>query len=348
MFDSINRALAHQKNSTMQDPRKNSNYGFKRPQTSKTRGKGLNHGVYKMPANTINKTKLLQPVISKPGDLNRYTAIVSGRDSGFFRQYRKAQRAVNLTPTELLKELLLEYARSQASLVPGARHLVGPFYPLSNTDESASAALVTFAKWKLPSVGTLSENDKKRLLDKNPDMLLPIVVYELATGTGKGRWEFDGWSNVFRRYYQGYVVNDLMQGFIESVNRTKITYEDFYKNYKRHNSDAIRRIRVSLNFSPDQGISILESLRRHQVALHNWVQLLIAGAVAFVYPAEDGWAEVVIHADVSRRSLLLHLGKSYDRKDYQLLYYHVPPLSTVEIRLTTRISVSREYFTKKV
>ncbi len=168
---------------------------------------------------------------------------------------------------------------------------------LSNTLRSVAKQLYA------DSPSTMLEYKKEERFKYNGKQGVAILLDEFATGLGKDERPFSADYDITKQMIAGNVQNDIKADFLKELNDKGLTFSQFIANGTVEDG--------SYRFSPDH-TGVVDSFNKHVNA--NWVQFFIGGASTNYYPSSDpGFIIVELANDTSRKSLLLHVGNSYDR-----------------------------------
>jgi len=160
----------------------------------------------------------------------------------------------------------------------------------------------------------LSEADKQKVFKTDELGTIGILLWEFATGTGKEIRKFDVGIHPFAdRLIEGRILGEIVKEFNDKL---KARGYDFSK------LENTGTVNVALEFSPNKNPSSwLESLIKHVNS--NPTQFFVGGAIAKV-KIQNKNLMIQIYNETSRNSLMLHIGKNYDRRNGN------KPLSTIK------------------
>ena len=152
-------------------------------------------------------------------------------------------------------------------------------------------------------VSQLREEDKQLIFKEDAVKTVGILLWEFATGTGKGSRKFQYGVHPFANsVFEGRIINEIVDEFNGKLKN------DGYDFSKVGNSN---KHRIWLEFSPNSNPnSWMESLNKHIDS--NLPQFFIGGAFADV-EIQDKNLIIQIYNETSRSSLMLHIGSNYDR-----------------------------------
>lgn len=98
--------------------------------------------------------------------------------------------------------------------------------------------------------------------------------------------------------------------------------------------------RLSLEFSPDNTKTFLESIQKHIDS--NLSQFFIGGAIARIRATEEpNWVIVEVINYTSRKSLMFHIANNYEREKGKIV-----PLSTIGQRIIFKMKIDTNKFYK--
>jgi len=186
----------------------------------------------------------------------------------------------------------------------------------SNIDKLAAKSLKETAKLYIDGVdlSNLSESGKQKIFKTDAIGTIGILLWEFATGTGKGVRKFEVGTHPFAdKLMDGRILEEIVNEFNEKAKKN---------GYNFSNAGNSKEYNIALEFSPNKNpTSWMESIKKHVNS--NAVQFFVGGAIAKVR-IQDNNLMIQIYNETSRSSLMLHIGENYDRKDGN------KPLSTIK------------------
>jgi len=203
---------------------------------------------------------------------------------------------------------------------------------VATTDEVAIESLLKVANYIDPNVSTYSESTKQEIFDNDANKTVAILLYEFATGTGEENRIFTSLKeNSFaRKFIEGRILKEVYNDFYYQIEKNKCSYDKF------KNSE----ITISLEFSPDNTKTFLESIQKHIDS--NLSQFFIGGAIARIRATEEpNWVIVEVINNTSRKSLMFHIANNYEREKGKIV-----PLSTIGQRIIFKMKIDTNKFYK--
>ena len=174
-----------------------------------------------------------------------------------------------------------------------------------------------------PDADTTKESNKQHEFQNNGERGIGILLYEFANGEGLDNREFSN-GDFWNKFFEGDRKAKIKADFEKILIAKNLTFEQFVSNGKELGS--------SYKFSPDHA-GVLESFEEHKKA--NWVQFFVGGTSIEYRPSSQiGYIDVKLINPTSRNSLLLHIGKNYDRNPQETV-----PLSTIEQSFYIKIKI---------
>ncbi|MDD6357780.1 MAG: hypothetical protein PUG15_06780, partial [Bacteroidales bacterium] len=205
-------------------------------------------------------------------------------------------------------------------------------YAVAATDEAAVRLLLEVANYIDPNVSTYEETSKQQIFDTDANKTVAILLYEFATGTGEENRIFTSLKeNSFaRKFIEGRILKEVYNDFYYQIEKNKCSYDKF------KNSE----ITISLEFSPDNTKTFLESIQKHIDS--NLSQFFIGGAIARIRATEEpNWVIVEVINYTSRKSLMFHIANNYEREKGKIV-----PLSTIGQRIIFKMKIDTNKFYK--